>query len=171
MTATQEISQVLDHMPYGLYIVGTRMESECNGMMADWAMQTSFSPPLLVVAFENDAQTLKNIRLNGAFTLNFLSTGDPGMRLAQRFAQPYRGSKIGGERAKGVHHKLEDIDYSLSSKGCPILRDAMAWLECESNEFVPVGDHTLVISEVVDGHITRPEEPLSSTFTGWKYSG
>jgi len=165
------VSQVLDYMPYGLYIIGTKMDSECNGMMADWVMQTSFKPQMLVTALENNAQTLANVRKSGVFTLNFLSQGEKGMHLAGRFAQPYLASKVGGPRARGIHHKLEEKDYTLSAKGCPILPEAMAWLECQVADFVPVGDHTLVIGEVLDGRVVHDEEPLTSTFTGWNYSG
>jgi len=171
MTQSSEIGSVLDYMPYGLYIIGSKMDSECNGMMADWVMQVSFDPQMLAVAVENDAQTLQNIRSIGYFTLNFLSQEERSMRLAATFGQPFRGSKIGGPGARGVHRKLEEGDYVPSNTGCPILHSAMAWLECRSADYVPVGDHTLVISEVVEGHLVRPEEPLTGTFTGWSYSG
>ena len=165
------VGDVLEYMPYGLYIVGSKMDSECNGMMADWVMQVSFKPHMLAVAFENDAQTLANIRETGVFTVNFLSQGERGMHLAARFAQPYFASKVGGPTKRGVHHKLEEIDYRPSGSGCPILTGAMGWVECRAVNFVPAGDHTLVIGEALDGRLVHEEEPLTSTFTGWNYSG
>ncbi len=99
---------------------------------------------------------------------------EDSMKLASKFAQPYEGSKVAGrkgEEARKVHHKLEGIDYSVSEHGCPLLDAGMAWLECEVEQFVPIGDHTLVVGRVVDGRIQRDAEPLTSTFTGWTYSG
>jgi flavin reductase (DIM6/NTAB) family NADH-FMN oxidoreductase RutF len=56
-----KIPQVMDEMPYGLYIVGSKLGEDVNGMMADWVMQVSFQPRLVAVALENDARTLWNI--------------------------------------------------------------------------------------------------------------
>jgi flavin reductase (DIM6/NTAB) family NADH-FMN oxidoreductase RutF len=166
-----EVAQIMDYMPYGLYIVGSKMESEYNGMMADWVMQVSFQPRMLAVAFENNAQTLANVRSHGFFTVNFLSEGEHSMHLAARFAQPYLASKIGGPRVRGIHHKLEEHDYALTENGCPILHGAMAWLECKAADFIPSGDHTLVMSEVTAGQLIKAENPLTSVYTGWNYSG
>lgn len=169
-----QVGRVMDQMPYGLYIVGSGSGTDVNGMMADWVMQVSFNPRLVAVAFENDAHTLATLRSHPFFTVNFLSQDDEGMHLAAKFAQPYLGSKVSGRDAdatRRVHHKLEAIPYRHTQRGCPILKEAMAWLECEANAFTPAGDHTLVIGEVLDGAIVREAEPLTSGYTGWTYSG
>lgn len=169
-----EIARVMHEMPYGLYIIGSKEDSGVNGMMADWVMQVAFSPRLVAVAFEKDAHTLENIRADSVFTVNMLSQDGESMRLASRFAQPYYGRKVKG-RAGGamteVHHKLDGIEYSLSESGCPILDLAMGWLDCRAEQFVETGDHLLVIGRVLDGAIVRGGDVLTSTFTGWTYSG
>lgn len=177
VTTTPErmIEDVMDCLPYGLYIVGSRAaDGEPNGMMADWVMQVAFNPRLVAVAFEKDAHTLENIRADGVFTVNLLCQDAESMHLASRFAQPYYGRKVRG-RAGGamteVHHKLDGIDYSLSESGCPILGLAMGWLDCRAEQFVETGDHVLVIGRVMDGAIVREGDVLTSTYTGWTYSG
>ncbi len=170
----EDIKRVMDEMPYGLYIVGSRMDGEVNGMMADWVMQVSFNPRLVAVAFELDARSLENIRVSKVFTVNLLSQDRDSMDLAAKFAQPYYGAKVKGrkgEAAELVHHKLEGVPYSLTASGCPVLDAAMAWLECQAQEFLPVGDHMLVIGSVLDGAVVREAEPLTSAYTGWTYSG
>ncbi len=173
MDATQVI-KVMDQMPYGLYIVGSAAEGDVNGMMADWVMQVSFEPRLLAVSFENDAHTLENIRASRTFTVNLLSQEEPSMELAARFAQPYDGAKVKGRTgtvATEIHHKLEGVQYTETANGCPVLEAAMGWLECSAVEFVPAGDHTIVIGQVLDGRLLRDAEPLTSSYTGWNYSG
>ena len=168
------IAQVMDEMPYGLYIIGSQLDGEVNGMMADWVMQVSFQPRLVAVAFENDAHTLRNIRENGVFTVNALSQDHDSMELAARFAQPYYGAKVKGRTrtaAGEVHHKLQGIGHTLTGDGCPVLDTAMAWLDCRVAEFVATGDHTLVIASVTDGKLVRDSQPLTSSYTGWNYSG
>ena len=170
----EEIKSVMDEMPYGLYIVGSAKDGDINAMMADWVMQVSFTPRLLAVCFENDARTLENIRATNVFTVNLLSQDDDSMELARAFAQPYYGAKVHGRpesEAAKVHHKLEGIPYELNRAGCPILEAAMAWLACEAEQFLPVGDHTMVIGRVLDGAVVRDAEPLTSAYTGWTYSG
>lgn len=167
----EDLRQIMDHMAYGLYIVGSKMDEGVNAMMADWVMQVSFCPRLLAVAFENDAQTLANIKANRSFTVNFLSEGEAGMELAGRFAQPYFGAKVHGPLATGVHKKLKDIPHTVLEGGCPVLEAAMAWVQCEAPEFYPAGDHTLVIAEVTEGKVVHEGEPLTSAYTGWNYSG
>ena len=55
--ARNEAANALAEMPYGLYIVGSRLGDDLNGMMADWVMQVSFTPRLIAVAIEKDART------------------------------------------------------------------------------------------------------------------
>lgn len=171
----EELAAIMDEMPYGLYIVGSKAEDGVNGMMADWVMQTSFHPRLVAVAFENDSRTLQNIRDNKVFTVNALAQDDEGMHLAAKFAQPYYGSKVKGRTRTAldeVHHKLEGIEHTKTASGCPVLGLAAAWVECEADQFVSTGDHTLVVGKVTDGKLVRKDaEPLTSTYTGWNYSG
>jgi flavin reductase (DIM6/NTAB) family NADH-FMN oxidoreductase RutF len=168
------IGDVMDRMPYGLYIVGSKSDVDVNGMMADWVMQVSFNPRLIAVALENDAHTLANVQAFRHFTINFLSLDNESVQLAAKFAQPYFGSKIKGrdrDAARQVHRKLDDAQYRAADSGCPVLEQAMAWLECKAQAFIPVGDHTLVIGRVMEGGVLRDAEPLTSSYTGWSYSG
>jgi flavin reductase (DIM6/NTAB) family NADH-FMN oxidoreductase RutF len=168
------IADALEMMVYGLYIVGSRKGDEVNGMMADWVMQVSFRPRLVLVALERDARTLENVRASGAFTVNMLGTEEADIELARRFAQPYYAAKVEGrpeEEAAKVYRKLEGIPYSRSRSGCPVLDQAVAWLECQVEQEVEAGDHVLVIGRVVDGDVRRYGPILSSEVTGWTYSG
>jgi flavin reductase (DIM6/NTAB) family NADH-FMN oxidoreductase RutF len=171
----QELAAVMEKMPYGLYIVGSySLDGEPNGMMADWVMQVSFRPRLLAVSFENDAHTLANIRATSTFTVNLLGQDHDGMQVAKHFAQPYLDEKVMGRirpATVGVHHKLDGVAYSRSATGCPVLDHAIAWEECQAEQYIPVGDHTLVIARAIDGRVLRDAEPLTSEYTGWPYSG
>jgi flavin reductase (DIM6/NTAB) family NADH-FMN oxidoreductase RutF len=170
-----DIATVMEEMPYGVYIVGSHdAAGEPNGMMADWVMQISFEPRMLAVSFENDAHTLANIRTNSSFTVNFLPQDDDGRKLAAKFAQPYLSEKVMGRsdaEKSVVYHKLAEIPYFRTATGCPVLQGACAWLECEAENFVPVGDHTLVAARVTGGQVVEHAEVLTSMYSGWTYSG
>jgi flavin reductase (DIM6/NTAB) family NADH-FMN oxidoreductase RutF len=169
----EEASRALGEMPYGLYIVGSKSDTDLNGMMADWVMQVAFEPRLVAVSIENDAHTLANITESDVFSVNLLAADE--YDLAAKFAQPYFGSKVKGRGSPArdeVHHKLDGVRYQRGAQtGCPILTEALAWLECHVHMTVPIGDHTLVVGRVLDGGVLRNGEPLTSTITGWPYSG
>ncbi|MCH7699252.1 MAG: flavin reductase family protein [Chloroflexi bacterium] len=172
--ALEPVSEALETLPYGLYVIGSRSEAgELNGMIADWVMQVSFQPRLVACSFENDATTLKNIRATTVFSVNVLPE-DAG-ELAAKFAQPHDASKIKGrsEEARAVtHDKLRGVPYSSGDQtGCPLLDDALAWVECSAEQFIPAGDHTLVIGSVLDGEVLREGEPLTQRALGWAYGG
>ena len=44
-------------------------------------------------------------------------------------------------------------------------------MECEAEQFIEVGDHVMVLGRVLFGEVLNIGEPLTSTFTGWSYSG
>ena len=168
------LQRALHELPYGVYVIGSAEDGEPNGMIADWVMQVSFEPRLLAVAFEDDSRSLARIRRNRAFTVNLLEEGQDGLELARQFVQPFDASKIRGrsaEEAARRHHKLADSEYTTTAAGCPLLADALAWLECEAEQFLEAGDHVLVIGRVLAGAVTGSGEPLTSTYTGWTYSG
>jgi flavin reductase (DIM6/NTAB) family NADH-FMN oxidoreductase RutF len=170
------IKEAMHELPYGIYVIGSTRDGHPNAMIADWVMQVSFSPRLIAAAFERDSSSLQRIRDHGYFTINLLNQEGNGMALAQRFVQPASAAKVRGrseEAAAQQYDKLAGIDYTLSERalGCPVLDDALAYAECQAEQFVDVGDHVLVTGRVLYAEVLNSGEPLTSTYTGWSYSG
>jgi flavin reductase (DIM6/NTAB) family NADH-FMN oxidoreductase RutF len=168
------IAEALEQMPYGLYIIGSRGEDNINGMMADWVMQVSFQPRLILVSLENSSTTLRNIRHSKAFSVNLLDS--ESKELASKFCQPRDASKIQGRSEASSHviyNKFDGVDYFEGEvTGVPILADAMMWLECVLDQEVASGDHTLTIGRVVSGEVAEYQrEPLTQRILGWSYAG
>src|SRR5256712_310389 len=68
--------KVLQQIPYGAYIVGTRTEDGKDWLMfGTWLMQTSFKPTLVAFAFRKDSRTLANVRRSRSFAVSFLRDG------------------------------------------------------------------------------------------------
>ncbi len=167
----RRLSEALRLLSYGTYVIGTSRDGVANVMVADWAMQVSFQPRLLAVSFENDSHSLGSVRRNDSFTLNLLPV--QAMDLVASFLQPHDGAKIRGRsaQARQRHDKLAGVAYETTAKGCPILEEALAWIECEAQHFQPAGDHTLVLAAVRDGDVQLIGEPITSMHTGWEYGG
>jgi len=167
------VIEALETFPYGLYIIGSRGRDNVNGMMADWLMQVSFQPRLLAVSLERNSTTLANLRESGVFTVNVLAADDRA--LAAKFAQPRRASKIKGrsEAASAViYDKLRGVGHQPGAlTDCPVLSDALAYLECEVDQLIDVGDHTLAVGRVLAGAVRREGEPLTQRILGWSYAG
>ncbi len=172
--ALDPLAEAMHQMPYGVYAIGSVDEHEANVMVADWVMQVSFDPRLIAVALEADSSTLRRIRASGCFSVNLLAADADSLRMAMQFVQPADASKVEGRTGAGArrhHDKLEDVDHARSARGLPLLADAVMWLECAAEEYVPAGDHILVLGRVVDGRVQHSAEPMTAAYTGWTYSG
>jgi flavin reductase (DIM6/NTAB) family NADH-FMN oxidoreductase RutF len=168
----QGISDIMDLFTYGIYAIGSVRDGNPNFMIADWVMQVSFSPRLILVSFENDSYSKENILINNIFNINILSKNN--LADARKFLQPKQSSKIKGrsdEKQDIVIDKLEGIEYSLEKSGLPVLNECVAYIECTVIDTKAAGDHTLMIGKVEKGNILNYDDPLSSIETGWHYSG
>jgi flavin reductase (DIM6/NTAB) family NADH-FMN oxidoreductase RutF len=143
-------------------------------MMADWTMQLSFEPRLVGVSLERNSTTLRNLRESGYFTINML--GADQRSLAVKFCQPREASKIKGRSADAsavIYDKMAGVPYHMGAiSECPILDEAIAYVECQVHQLVEAGDHVLAIGRVLDGAILREgSEPLTNRILGWSYAG
>lgn len=171
-TSDELIQDAMHEMPYGIYVIGSTSEAGPNAMIADWVMQLSFNPRLVGAAFESDSTNLANIKKNRVLSINLLD--ETSIELARKFLQPTSGAKIQGrsdDAAALRHDKLAGVDYQLNSHGCPILDHALAWIDAEAEQFYEVGDHVLVVAHVREARLEGGSDPLTSTLTGWSYSG
>src|SRR6266849_9988755 len=151
--------QVLRTFTYGLYAVSCANEDEINIFTANWLTQASFEPPLLAVSIENVTKSLPMILRSRVFTVNVLRSG--GRELAGKL----------GKSALQHPDKLVGIDYEVGANGCPILRDALAWVACEVRHTAPAGDSTLIIAEVVDTGMLAEGQALTMAEAGFRHAG
>jgi flavin reductase (DIM6/NTAB) family NADH-FMN oxidoreductase RutF len=161
----------LDMMNYGMYVIGSRGPMGLNVMAAHWLMQVSFKPRMVALSLENDARTLANVRETRVFSVNVMGEGSAD--LVASFLQPANPRKVIGRAPSGapIVDKLAGVPHRTMANGCPILRDALAWFECEVEGGLPVGDHTLVVARITDGGQINMGTPLRDDDLGWTYSG
>ncbi|MDA0786750.1 MAG: flavin reductase family protein [Proteobacteria bacterium] len=133
---------VLRIIPYGIYVLTAKSPSgDIAAATVNWVTQSSFDPPLVVVAVKEDSGALQLIGDSGHFALNFLGKGQQDQAFA--FFKPVSAEDgaINGEA------------YHGGTTGAPILDAAPASVECKLAEIVARGDHHIVIGEVVDAHV------------------
>jgi len=151
---------ILEHFPYGLYVVTVVHDGEEHGMTANWITQASFDPPMLAVAIENTSRTISLIRDAHHFAVSLLTTAQ--RELAGKLG---RSSEQAPQKLKGVKTKLAPIAQT------PVLTEAVGWVECRAVASLPAGDHTLVLGEILEAGIENGDAAaLTLKEAGMKYS-
>jgi flavin reductase (DIM6/NTAB) family NADH-FMN oxidoreductase RutF len=145
-----------------MVIIGSKgAGDELNAMTANWAMQVSFHPPLVMVAIENDARTRQLIDQGQVFSINIVRAGPDAEALVEKFVKP----------AKRAGNKLEDEEFTTGETGAPLLARALSWVDCRVIHRHQTGDHVLYVGEVVAAGVNGEGEPLSLAQLGWHYGG
>jgi flavin reductase (DIM6/NTAB) family NADH-FMN oxidoreductase RutF len=145
--------KVLQMIPYGAYVVGTKTEGGVDHLMfGTWLMQTSFKPPLVAFALSQESRTLANARRSKAFTVSFLRQGQEA--LAQHI----------------LDEAFDKVKRERSPGGLPVVAGSAGWVECKLVEVVEQGDHRIAVAETVDFGVGEGK-PLSLDALGWHYAG
>jgi flavin reductase (DIM6/NTAB) family NADH-FMN oxidoreductase RutF len=105
----------------------------------------SLDPPLVGFFVTTDSTTFALIRESHVFCCNVLSADHSA--LSSRFSSK-------------TSDRFADVEWRPGASGSPILREAIAWLDCTLHEIHEVGDHHLVVGEVVDLRAARDATPL-----------
>lgn len=124
----------------GVTIVTVKSGDTARGMTANAFSSLSLDPPLVLVCVDNKASTLDMLRKAKKFVINFLAEDQKS--ISDWFAG--KGRDAGDQFA--------DIAHETGENGTPVLKGAIGFLECDTHEELPGGDHTIVI-----GRVTRAE--------------
>ncbi|MDY6972009.1 MAG: flavin reductase family protein [Thermodesulfobacteriota bacterium] len=149
--------QAFEKMTYGIYCLTTSHGDKINGMIASWVSQVSYDPPMIMVAVHPTRYSNHLIRQSGCFALNILARSQTD--LLGRFKHP------------DPVIKFSSIQWMKGKKGCPILKDCVAYMECEVKATYRPGNHTLFIGEVEDAQIFSDSWPLRTSDYAGVYLG
>jgi flavin reductase (DIM6/NTAB) family NADH-FMN oxidoreductase RutF len=155
--------RVLWTMPSGLYVIGSRAGGRRNLMTANWATQVSFAPKLVAVSVEQEALTAQLITESRVFSLSVVDRDDRA--IVRKFVKPVEYDEASGT--------LNGFAFHEATTGAPILDQALAYVDCEVREQVPVGDHVLFVGEVLEAAFQGDEGalPLRIEDTRMSYGG
>ena len=148
-TATTEIdrtAQALGRLVGSLCIVTTQKEEVAGAMLASWVSQATFNPPGLTVAVAKERAIESLLYTGDNFVLNVLQEGKY-IGLMKHFLKPFAP---GEERFTGV-------ETETAENGCPILKDALAYIECRIANRMECGDHWLIYGVAEQGELLQSE--------------
>ncbi len=136
MFGPDEFRRVLGHFATGVTVVTTwDAEGQPAGLTASSVTSVSLNPPLVLVCVAHTSQSYPAFRAHGRFAINILHSDHE--HLARRFAETGGGAE-----------KFEGTPYRQGALGLPILKDALAELECTIVHAYPGGDHTIFVGRV-----------------------
>jgi flavorubredoxin/flavin reductase (DIM6/NTAB) family NADH-FMN oxidoreductase RutF len=131
----------------GSLCIVTAKQGELTGaMLADWVSQATFTPPGLTIAVAKDRAIESLMHTGDQFVLNILAEGKH-LALMKHFLKPFAPAE---DRFAGV--KTE-----VAENGCPILCDALAYLECTVENRMECGDHWVVYGVVKNGKLLQSD--------------
>jgi flavin reductase (DIM6/NTAB) family NADH-FMN oxidoreductase RutF len=103
------------------------------GVTATAVCSVSLEPPLVLVCLGAESRTRETIASSGRYAINVLAAGH---RLhAERFATAEDG-------------KFDGLTWEPGRSGCPVLPDSIAVCECDVEQTIEAGDHTVFVGRV-----------------------
>ncbi|MGA7076712.1 MAG: flavin reductase family protein [Halobacteriota archaeon] len=129
-------------------IVTARYNENVSGFIASWITQVSFVPPLVMVAMNPLHYTYELITNSNAFAINVLRTDQA--ELVDLFGKS-SGRKV---------DKFVETAYEPGRTGSPLLKDSLAFIECNVAWSREAGDHVVVVGSIVDARVTSDGETL-----------
>ena len=141
----QHFRQVLGHFATGVAVITAVDGGEPVGFTCQSFSSLSLDPPLVSVAPQRTSTTWPRIRRAGRFCANILVEGQ---------------EELGLRFARSGTDKFAGVPWTTSPSGCPVLEDALAWVDCEVLQELDGGDHLLVLGKVLDLAVLSDAPPL-----------
>ncbi len=141
-----ELEKALGRLSTGLYILTAHKGNFSSAMLASWVAQASFKPLGVTVVVAKDRAIESLLQVGDHFVLNVLEEGNY-QGLMKHFIQRF---PPGADR-------FERVKTYQANNGCPILADALAYLECEVKSRLDCGDHWTIYGTVSVGRLSKPD--------------
>jgi len=148
----KDISKVLKRLGYGIYVVTMGEGTGGNAFTASWVMQVSSEPPMIAISVHNKHQSTRLLESSGAFVVNLIGKGQDDV------VKAYFGP------AESGYDKLKNSTVADSpATKTPLIPGAIGYLDCEINQTVKTGNHTIFIGEVKASELDDKTTELLTT--------
>ena len=143
---SEAFRDALRHFPSGVTIVTIKNGDRQHGLTVSAFASVSPSPPLVMIAVEqrHSGHALL-MGPDASFAVNILARDQAD--LSNRFAWLKDEDRF----AAG--------DWGTAVTGAPVLRDALAWLDCTVEARHAAGSHTIFVGLVQASDVRRPNQP------------
>ncbi len=129
-----DFRSALSRFPSGVTVVSTKdAAGKLHGITVSAFCSVSLAPPMVLICIEKTTVSHYAFEESGVFVVNILR--DTQAEASERFATPFED-------------KFEDVEFFLSPDGVPVLKDALASLECRVTFSYHGGDHSIFVGQV-----------------------
>jgi flavin reductase (DIM6/NTAB) family NADH-FMN oxidoreductase RutF len=144
----------------GVYIVTSSSGDHYGGATVTWISQASFTPPLLMAAIRKESNVFRCLVESRVAAIHLV--GHDQTEVAQKFFTPTK-----------VENGCINVEpFRLGTTSAPILQNAPAYVECQVRRIVDdVGDHAIVVLEVIEAECAQGVHPLTVAESPWEYGG
>ncbi len=140
-----EFRNALSRFASGVSVVTTKgADGKLHGITVSAFCSVSLIPPLILICIEKVTASHNAFGEAGSFVVNVLD--ETQVPLSERFAAP-------------ADDKFGDIEFYPGINGIPVLRSAIATLECRITQTFDGGDHSIFLGSVENATI-HPGSPL-----------
>jgi len=115
-----------------------------HGLTVSSFTSVSLDPPLILICLGHAVAAIRHFRAASHFGINVLA--EDQRALSDRFAR------------KG-HDRFEGVAWEPGETGAPMLPGVLAAIECAVHRIVPMGDHDILVGEMVHARV-RDGQPL-----------
>jgi flavin reductase (DIM6/NTAB) family NADH-FMN oxidoreductase RutF len=138
--------EVLGHYPTGVALVTAMDDSGTPvGMIVGSFTSVSLDPPIVAYLPSTTSYAYARISTAKHFVINVLSAAQEDV--CRRFASR-------------IDDKWAGVTWKPSPNGAPILDEAVAWIECAVDSVIEVGDHYIVLGQILELAAINPQPPL-----------
>ena len=143
---TNAFRTTLGHFATGIAVAATRdPQGKPLGVTVNSLTSVSLDPPLVLFCLERAAKSHAAFVASGCFALSVLT--EEQQHLSRGFAA-----------APEAH--WDEIEPEVRTSGAPIIKGALAWIDCTTEAIHPAGDHDILIGRVVALGHARHGRPL-----------
>ena len=145
------ISQLFQRIDREVWVVTAAHAGRRGGLVATFVAPSSIVPemPRIIMGIAKTHETWKLIEGSGAFAAHLIEPAQA--ELVWRF----------GLTSSRDVDKFAGLEVDRAATGSPILRDALAWLDCRVETRMDTGDRTIYLGAVCEGASKSDARPLS----------
>ena len=148
MSLTNDFKNVMANWASGVAVVTTETRGLLYGLTVSSFSSVSMSPPLVLVCLSSQNRMQLMIQDSQSFAISIL--GSDMEEASNYFASPGREPTPG----------FVGIDGEWTDAGRPVVRGAIAHIECKLHEAIPCGDHMIIVGEVLQARSADGASPL-----------
>ena len=136
-TQIDRTAQAVGRIVGSICVLTTYNDNVHRGVLTSWVSQATFNPPGIMIALSEE-QDINSIGNPGEkFVLNILNEG---RTVRRNFSDRSTNS-------------FDNVTTKTASNGCLIIEEALAYLECTVQSYLPSGDRTLIYAVVEHGEV------------------